>query len=166
MAAPVIIEINGVRHSCLPIQDTDPDACFDMAYRGPFSKEDSMIICEGAFSDAPALCAIKAFSRFSRQESIDLCRGAYSIGPAECVEAAYAGPFSRTESFSLCSSPGATLQTAQCAIRAFMRHTKEESIRLCKARSLNEKSVAVTFKDLDELIVKANLKAFANGDYK
>lgn len=139
---------DGKEYMCSPTQPRDPnDAvdCVDEAYRGPFSKEESMRICSGATSKAPALCAIGAYrGPYSKEEAISLCQRATSAsGPVECATAAYRGPFSKEESLQLCTR-GGTAANAECAIKAYRGpYSKEEAIRLCKAepmllmRSLN-----------------------------
>jgi hypothetical protein len=168
--------INGVRYSCFPVNPNpgggyDPVACGDVAYRGPFSREEATRLCAGARSDAPANCAIKAYAGpFSKEESINLCIRAYSVGPSECAVKAYAGPFSKEESLHLCGSPRASVATADCAIRAFSGpYSREESIRICKESygihaKLNISGVSKA--DFETLLIQANEKAVLEGSYK
>lgn len=108
--------------------------CANKAYNGPFSKDESKALCEGALSDAPADCGIKAYNGpFSKTEALALCTRAKNIGPADCSIAAYNGPFSKTEAVTLCSRTG-SLANSNCAIKAYNgAYTKEEAIRLCRA---------------------------------
>jgi hypothetical protein len=168
--------INGVRYSCHPMGGNsgggyDPIACGDVAYRGPFSRDEATRLCAGARSDAPAQCAIKAYAGpFSKEESISLCIRAYSVGPSECAVKAYAGPFSKEESLYLCGSPRASVATADCAIRAYSGpYSREESIRICKDSygihaKLNISGVSKA--DFETLLIQANEKAVLEGTYK
>ncbi len=168
--------INGVRYSCHPVGGNpgsgyDPIACGEVAYRGPFTREEAMRLCAGARSDAPANCAIKAYAGpFSKEESINLCIRAFSVGPSECALKAYAGPFSKEESLYLCGSPRASVTTADCAIRAYAGpYSREESIRMCKESygihaKLNISGVSKA--DFEDLLIQANEKAVLEGTYK
>ena len=167
------IEIGGVRHSCTPI-GSGPGrlTCIETAYNGPFTRDEAHSLCEGSYTDAPARCAIRAYrGPLTRDESLSLCRRAYSEGPVECVEIAYRGPFTREEALSLCSNPRATAQNAHCALRAYQGpYTREESIRLCKTQ-MKSNSLAFLNGQLEkneeeELIRKANIKAFQLNEYK
>jgi hypothetical protein len=127
---------NGQTYLCTA-EATDPNGaveCVNKAYSGPFSKDESLRLCAGARSTAPADCAIKAYNGpFSKDEALRLCTGAVlSTGPADCATAAYAGPFSKDESLRLCAG-NSTLATAQCAIRAYAGpYNKEQAIQLCR----------------------------------
>lgn len=119
------------------IPPRDPDGnldCVDHAYRGPFSKEEAMRMCQGSYSTAPAQCATEAYrGPFSKEEAIELCLGTHSAsGPVDCATTAYRGPFSKEESVKLCYRSG-TLDVAECAIRAYRGpYSKEEALRLCR----------------------------------
>lgn len=139
---------DGREYLCTATEPRNPEDALDCvaeAYRGPFSKEESMEICRGATSKAPAICAISAYrGPFSKEESIELCqRATLANGPSDCATTAYRGPFSKEESMQLCKR-GGTAANAECAIKAYRGpYSKEESIRLCRAeadlliRSLN-----------------------------
>lgn len=50
-------------------------------------------------------CANKAYSGpFSKDESMTLCQGARDVGPAECALKAYSGPYSKAESIKMCKA--------------------------------------------------------------
>ncbi|WP_413943617.1 hypothetical protein [Bdellovibrio sp. HCB-162] len=129
---------DGKEYMCTSTEPRNPGNavdCVDTAYRGPFSKEESMRICSGATSKAPAECATAAYrGPFSKEESISLCvRATSATGPVDCATTAYRGPFSKEESLQLCSR-GGTLANAECAIKAYRGpYSKEEALRLCKA---------------------------------
>lgn len=129
------IDKDGIRYLCEPINESPGNVteCVNLAYSGPFSKAESMQLCTGAKSVAPAQCATKAYAGpFSKTESITLCTGARSIGPFECASKAYAGPFSKTESLSLCAKNG-SIAHADCAIKAYAGpYSKEEALAMCK----------------------------------
>lgn len=138
---------DGQEYLCSSTSPTTPGGavdCVNKAYSGPFSREESMRLCQGAASTAPAECASRAYAGpYSKEESINLCIGARSTGPVDCVTKAYNGPFSKSESFELCSRDS-TVANAECAIKAYAGpYSKAESIRLCKTnphlmlRSLN-----------------------------
>ena len=175
-ARDIIIEINGQKHACRPIDDTTPGnplACIDAAYRGPFSRDESISLCEGAIDEAPAQCALRAYRGiYSREECLQLCTGAFSEGPIECADLAYSGPFSRDETLSLCAHPRATRAVAQCALEAYRGpYSREQSIKLCRVqngRGSRTKGLKPSFSKLDEelLIKEANLKAMSLGEYK
>ena len=111
---------------------TSGSDCATKAYSGPFSREESISLCRGANSEAPAECGILAYSGpFSRTEAVQICTGAYSTDPAECASKAYSGPFSKEESVRLCARSG-SIDNADCAIKAYSGpYSKEESITLC-----------------------------------
>lgn len=169
--------INGRRYTCHPADNgplpppppRDPSLCANTAYAGPFSRDESLRLCEGAYDDSPARCAIKAYAGpFSKDESINLCTRAYSVGPADCAIKAYAGPFSKTESLQLCGSPYADVATADCAIRAYQGpYSREESIRMCSGRSSLKSAPSLLAKsELENLLILANEKAVLEGSYK
>jgi hypothetical protein len=176
LAQTLEIEIGGVRHSCTPIGSGGPGPgrldCIETAYNGPFTRDEAHRLCEGAFSDAPARCAVRAYrGPLTRDESMNLCRRAFSEGPIECVEISYRGPFTRDEALALCSHPRASAQNAHCALRAYQGpYSREESIRLCKVQGQyglkNFLKIELGKDEEEELIKKANLKAFQLGDYK
>lgn len=135
-SAPFYLEKDGVRFYCAPTAGADPTAianCISKAYSGPFSKDESEDLCQGASSNAPADCALEAYrGPFSKSDSINLCRGATSLGPKECATAAYRGPFSSSESIELCKNNG-TLENFNCADKLYKGpYSKADSIRLCK----------------------------------
>lgn len=170
-AEPIIIDIGGVRHSCTPIGNGNAVQCYQKAYSGPFSKDEAMALCSGAFNEAPALCGIEAYrGRFSKSESILLCTGATTnTGPIDCANLAYNGPFSKAESLDLCSHNG-TERTAVCAIDAYHGpFSKEDAIKMCKNPRLAEDKMSVkqySKEELNALIEEANLKAFERKEYK
>jgi hypothetical protein len=173
LAQNLEIEIGGVRHSCTPLNSGNGRfSCIEAAVRGPFSTSEVERICEGAYSDAPARCAIRAYRGFlTKDESLNLCGKALSEGPIECVEVAYRGPYTRSEALELCSNPRASVQNAQCAMRAYQgAYSREESIRLCKAQyNYGQKMLSIQLinkNELEKLIHNVNLKAFQLNDYK
>ena len=169
----VIIDIGGVRHQCTPVGNGNAVQCYQTAYNGPYSKDEAMLICAGAWSEAPAKCGIEAYSgRFSKAESITLCQGSTTeTGPIDCANLAYNGPFSKTESLNLCSNNGSE-RTAVCAMEAYQGpFSKEEAIKMCKLPRqaldklwMSEKKYSK--KELDILIEEVNLKAFERKEYK
>lgn len=171
------IEIQGVRHSCTPIYDggygQGARRCAEVAYKGPFTKEEALKLCQGAMNEMPAHCAIRAYSgSFTKEEALNMCIGATSMGRIDCVEAAYDGPFTKEESMRLCSHPRADIQTAQCALEAYRgSYTKEEAIRLCQIPNRRWKKVyrhrpKPSKSEMGELIKEVNLKAFRLNEYK
>jgi hypothetical protein len=172
IAQTIEIDIAGVRHSCNPVNSgSGRMACADLAYSGPFSREESVELCAGAMNDAPARCALKAFKGpLTKDEAVALCRRAYSEGPVECLEIAYRGPFTKEESIALCSGPRVTAENAHCALNAYRGpYTKEEAIRICKGRSglVNGMMLSGSNKeDLDLLLKEVNQKAFKLNEYK
>lgn len=172
-AEAVIIDIGGVRHQCTPIGNGNAVQCYQTAYNGPYSKDEAMLICAGAWSEAPAKCGIEAYrGRFSKAESISLCQGATTdTGPIDCANLAYNGPFSKTESLSLCSNNGSE-RTATCALEAYQGpFSKEEAIKMCKnSRERLDKSLMsekqYSKEELSVLIEEVNLKAFERKEYK
>lgn len=176
-ARDIIVDIDGIRHSCSPTDSQTPGtgnpiACVEAAYRGPFSREESMRLCEGARTVAPAECALRAYrGPYSKEESLQLCQSAMSEGPVECADLAYTGPFSRSETLLLCSHPRASRANAQCALEAYRGpYSKEESIKLCRVQSgrlLKKAGLMNINKDDQEALVKeANVKALSLGEYK
>jgi hypothetical protein len=137
-----------------PRNPGDAQACADEAYRGPFSREESLRLCAGARSTAPASCANDAYrGPFSKEESINICIGSSSNSPSDCAKRAYAGPFSKDESVRLCSRNG-TLAHADCAIKAYAGpYSKEEAIQLCS------NNPQLLIKSLDILIQKPGLES-------
>ena len=170
-ADSVIIDIGGVRHQCTPIGNGNAVQCYNTAYAGPFSIDESMALCAGAFNEAPAKCGIEAYrGRYSKSESILLCTGATSnTGPIDCANLAYNGPFSKDESLDLCSHNGSE-RTAVCAIDAYRGpFSKADAIKMCKnprfaEDKMNEKNYSK--EELGALIEEANLKAFEKKEYK
>lgn len=175
LADRVEININGIRHSCTPIGSggTETVECIEMAYRGPFSKEEAMSLCQGSFSTMPARCALRAYrGMFSKEEALNLCRRAISEGPLDCIELAYRGPFTREESIRLCSHRRSSSRTAECALNAYRGpYSKEEAISLCQERRQEENNVTLKMlnkskMEVEELIKESNLKAFRLNEYK
>lgn len=165
MAEPIIIDIGGIRHECSPVGNGNSTQCFKVAYAGNYSKEESLRLCAGAYSDAPARCAAKAYlGRFSKAESIDLCIGATTnTGPVDCADLAYSGPFSSAQSMELCRQNGSR-RNVTCALEAYRGpFSRDEAIEMCKnprfvkehsMRSENEYSDS----ELLNLIKEANNK--------
>lgn len=171
--ADVVVEIGGVRHQCTPMSaDGNPVSCADRAYRGPFSREESMALCVGAFNEAPADCAIEAYKGvFSKTESLALCKGATTTGPYLCANLAYRGPFSKEETLRLCSN-NASEATATCAIKAYRGpYSKEEAIKMCKRPgSFTDKSLiserTYSKEEINQMVKEANIKAVELKEYK
>jgi len=88
-------------------------ACAEAAYRGVFSREESLLLCEGAWGTGPAECAIAAYRGiFSREECVRLCARTGTAQTAECANQAYRGPYSREEAIRLCrAAPAALLRS-------------------------------------------------------
>jgi hypothetical protein len=162
--------INGQRYLCTP-QAQDPGGagrCADVAYRGPFSREEALRLCQGARSDAPAQCALQAYrGPFSTAQAIELCTGAFTPGPSECALIAYRGPFSVIQALELCSHPAASAATAQCALDAYRGpYTVEEAISLCRFQKSDVSAERISKSLLEELIIEGNRKAVLNNEYK
>ena len=176
LAQQVETTIDGETYLCHPAQTSRPTSagnaidCINMAYAGPFSREQSVTLCQGARNTGPALCAIKAYAGpFSMEESLRICQGARSAGPVDCFMTAYAGPFSREESLNLCkNNPHASAQTAQCAIQAYAGpYSREEALRLCSGTHKSfQIATSLSKEAFNELAIKANEKAMAEGIYK
>jgi len=172
----ITLDIDGVEHSCTPTKPSNGNSatCANLAYSGPFSRDESTRLCRGARNNGPAECALEAYSGiYSRDESLNLCIGARSAGPAECAKLAYTGPFSREETLKLCSHPRATSSVAECALEAYSGvYSRDESIELCSLRNRNKSGLASIFSlkkskpHLEQLIKKANIKAVLDNDYK
>jgi len=175
-AQRVDIEIEGRPYSCVPREgrpeprpDGDPSQCANRAYSGPFTREESIRLCEGARDDSPARCALKAYAGpFTREESITICTRARSEGPADCALKAYSGPFTRAEAMDLCSSPRADVGTAQCALNAYSGpYTREESIRMCRGSKKGLFAPELLSKlDAEAVLILANEKAVKHGEFK
>ena len=135
----ITLQIDGKEYSCKPTRDqgrpgngNNIEACVSTAYSGPFSKSESISLCTGGRGTAPAECALAAYAGpFSKDETMELCTAARTVGPAECAQKLYAGPFSKQETMKLCSSRNATIQNANCAIKAYRSFSKKESIEMC-----------------------------------
>lgn len=114
------------------------DSCANLAYSGPFSTAQSIELCKGANSIAPAECAIKAYSGpFNTTQALELCKKAQSIGPVECAIDAYSGPFNTNQAIELCKLNG-TLARSKCARQAYAGpYSTAESIDLCKGSNAN-----------------------------
>ena len=162
--------INGQRYICSP-QSSHPGSsirCVDLAYRGPFSRDEAQRLCQGARSEAPAQCALQAYQGpFSRDEAINLCSGAYTTGPSECALTAYRAPFSRDESIQLCGHPAASLATANCALDAYRGpYSKEEAINICRYSKSAGPIESLSAAELEALTIEVNKKAVLDNDYK
>jgi hypothetical protein len=60
---------------CRRADSTAPAECATMAYRGPFSTDESIQLCAQARSTQPASCAIEAYrGPYTKEEAIRLCR--------------------------------------------------------------------------------------------
>lgn len=172
-ANPIIIDIDGVRHSCNPIGSGNPLECVDLAYKGPFSRSESIELCAGSVTKAPAVCANQAYrGRYNISESISLCKDSTTeTGPIDCANLAYNGPFSTAESIELCSHNGDE-RTAVCALNAYRGpYSKSEAIVICKMPiNTFDKTIQTTQKiskeKLRKLIKETNIKAFKNKEYK
>ncbi len=168
-AQVIDIDINGRPYSCTPRSGGgNPMECIEIAYAGPFTRNEATRLCAGARNDGPARCALKAYAGpFTRDESLNLCTGAFSVGPADCVIKAYAGPFTRDESFRLCNSPYATVSTADCALRAYSGpYTREEALRMCQGSKSLETAELLNKEESDRLLIEVNEKAMREGTYK
>lgn len=132
---------NGKEYICEQTGSNNPGEsaeCARKAYNGPFNKDESIRLCQGARSTAPADCGISAYNGpFTKDEAISLCVGSKtSNGPSDCAQKAYNGPFSKAEAIQLCSGNG-TVTNADCALKAYSGpYSKDESIRLCKANPI------------------------------
>lgn len=173
LAQTVDIDINGRPYTCTPrsggsLPGNGAGECATVAYQGPFSRDESIRLCTGARTDAPARCAIKAYQGpFSKEESLNLCTGAHSVGPADCAVKAYQGPFSKAESLSLCSSAWADVATADCAIRAYQGpYSREEALRMCRGSKSLGGEMLLSKEESDKLLIEANEKAVLEGAYK
>lgn len=172
-ADSIIIDIGGVRHQCTPINSGNPTECFNAAYGGPFSRDEAMSLCRGAYSDAPAQCGIMAYhGRYSKEQSINLCIGSTTnTGPVDCANVAYSGPFSLDESLKLCSHNG-TERIAVCAVDAYRGpYSKEEAIEMCRNPYFagDEKQMFVkkiSKEELNTMLDEANQKAIQRKEYK
>lgn len=99
---------NGKEYICEQTGSTNPGEsaeCARTAYNGPFSKDESIRLCQGARSTAPADCGISAYNGpFNKAESIQLCSGNGTVTNADCALKAYSGPYSKDESIRLCKA--------------------------------------------------------------
>jgi hypothetical protein len=97
---------NGKEYTCTPSTAENPGGaieCAEKAYAGPFSKDESTRLCQGASGVGPAECALKAYAGpFSKDESIELCIRTGTVANADCAIRAYAGPYSKDEAIQLC----------------------------------------------------------------
>jgi hypothetical protein len=125
----------------------NPDAarkCAEAAFRGPFSDQQSIELCQGARDNGPAECGELAYTGpFSTNQSVTLCKGTrLGTGPAICALKAYRGPFSSNQAVELCTRYG-TEATADCALEAYRGpYSSDEAVRLCKAGPHSRMSVA------------------------
>ncbi len=167
---PIIIEVNGIKHSCTPLNNNGGNRidCINLAYSGPFSREEAHQLCQGAYDDMPARCALRAYrGSFTKEEAIRMCIRAKSEGPIDCFELAYSGPFTKEESLRLCSNSRASSRTAQCALDAYRgAYSKDEAIELCKGQKLLNREMLMDKMMSQDLVKEANLKAFRMNEYK
>lgn len=79
-------------------------------------------------------CANKAYAGpFSRDESQTLCAGARSTAPADCGIKAYAGRWSKAEAIRLCTKSRSATGPADCADKAYAGpFSAEQSLQLCE----------------------------------
>jgi hypothetical protein len=115
-----------------PRNPVDSVNCANKAYSGPFTHDESIELCSGANSSAPAECGIAAYSGpFTKSEAVALCKFARTISPADCAKKAYSGPFTKSESVEICKGNG-TLANADCALKAYAGpYSKDEAVKLC-----------------------------------
>jgi hypothetical protein len=99
---------DSVEYTCEPTVTQNPGIaieCANKAYAGPFSKDESLRLCQGATSVGPAECALKAYAGpFSKDESIELCARTGTVANADCAARAYAGPYSKDEAIAMCKT--------------------------------------------------------------
>jgi hypothetical protein len=131
---------DGQSYLCEEREPSDPGSvirCAETAYRGPYSRDQSTQLCQGARSEAPAICGIAAYrGPFSIEQSISLCIKASNNGPVECGVAAYRGPFNIEQSVRLCAQRGTTAHS-DCAIQAYRGpYTADEAVELCRTTPL------------------------------
>jgi hypothetical protein len=167
---PIIIEVNGIKHSCTPLNNNGGTRidCINLAYSGPFSRDEAQQLCQGAYDDMPARCALRAYrGSFTKEEAIRMCIRAKSEGPIDCFELAYSGPFTKEESLRLCSNNRASSRTAQCALDAYRgAYSKDEAIELCRGQQRLNREMLMNKDLIQDLVKEANLKAFRTNDYK
>lgn len=132
------LDKDGSRYLCQKIQTTyvPNTICADAAYHGPFSKDESIELCQGSYTDAPARCAKDAYhGPFNKTQAVALCKFAITTAPADCATQAYHSIFNLDESVRLCAR-ATSASVAECAINAYHGpYSKEESIKLCKQNS-------------------------------
>ena len=82
-------------------------------------------------------CVNKAFAGpFSKEESLSLCAGARNTAPADCALKAFAGVFSKEESLRLCTGAMIGTGPADCAAAAFAGpFSRDESLQLCSGNT-------------------------------
>ena len=104
------IQKDGKNYLCQSTTPGNPNPggaadCVEKAYAGPFSKDESMTLCQGARDVGPAECALKVYNGpFSKSEALELCKTRGTIANADCALKAYAGPYSKAESIKLCKA--------------------------------------------------------------
>jgi hypothetical protein len=128
---------DGKDYLCQETSPQDPGAivdCADMAYKGPFNREQATQLCAGATSTAPAQCGIRAYQGpFNIEQSLTLCKRSRTTGPADCAASAYAGPFNQAQSIRLCARDG-SLAHADCAKKAYAGpYTLDQAVDLCRS---------------------------------
>lgn len=102
-----IVYRDGKEYVCRPSNSNPGGAidCAEKAYNGPFSRDESTALCQGARDVGPADCAIKAYQGpFSRSEALELCRRSGTVSHADCAIKAYQGPYSKAEAIRMCKA--------------------------------------------------------------
>ena len=133
---PVLLEIQGIRHSCLPIGSGDPTVSTSNC-----AKQESITLCASALSTQTAECALQAYrAPFSKSEAVTLCSGTATTRTAECAIQAVRGPYSKKEAIRLCQGSYPT--------------------------GLKSKKIKISKESAEEMVIQANLKAFNAGEYK
>lgn len=140
MADSFSIIKDGKNYLCTQTDDPNNGGeieCGKKAFSGPFSKDEAVRLCVGAFNTDPADCGLKAYSGpYGREESIALCkRTLKGTGPADCAIKLYSGPFNKMEGVNLCARTG-TIEVADCALSAVSGpYSNDEAIRLCRSNA-------------------------------
>ncbi len=130
--------IDGETYRCEKVQSSGTTAadCVDMAYKGPFNRDQAIQLCQGQSSVAPAECGIQAYrGPFNTDQAIELCKKARSTGPSQCGIDAYSGPFNTSQAIELCKN-GGNLERSECAKKAYQGpYSSDEAVQLCKSNS-------------------------------
>lgn len=135
---------NGKQYLCAP-EPSDPGAsidCANLAYQGPFTRDEAEQLCSGAISTSPAKCARTAYNGpITKEQAIRLCqRATTDTGPTDCAKKVFNGPFTLEQAIQLCSNDG-NVDRADCAIKAYAgAYTQDQAIQLCRGNTsvLNE----------------------------